>query len=67
MSPRLTPVSVCRTSRATGPWSAMSAYRELVFTATASPMPAICDVIQLKSFMMLDAFTTSMKCSSVNL
>ncbi len=45
----------------------MSAYRELVFTATASPMPAICDVIQLKSFMMFDALTTSMKCSSVNL
>ena len=45
----------------------MSAYRELVFTATASPMPAIWVVIQLKSFMMFDAFTTSMKCSSVNL
>jgi hypothetical protein len=42
----------------------MSAYRELVFTATASPIPAIWLVIQLKSFMMFDAFTTSMKCSS---
>ena len=67
MSARLTPVSVCRMSRAAGPWIASKAYRELVLTATTSPNPAICFVIQVKSLMMFDALTTSMKCSSASL
>ena len=40
---------------------AINAYRLLVFTDTTSPMPAVCDVIQSKSFSMFDALTTSRK------
>ena len=64
---RSTPVSVCRTSRATGPCSAMQRVSRARIHRHGIAVPRdVLDVIQLKSFMMFEALTTSMKCSSAS-
>ncbi len=66
MPARSTSVSGCTISSARGPCTAISAYRDDVLTANASPIPWMPALMWAKSFAMEDAFTTSMKWSLVN-
>ena len=66
MAPSSTAVSGCITSRAAGPCTAMSAYRELESMATASPAALAWSAIRRKSFATFDALTTSRKWSGAS-